>query len=331
MGWLSDLWNTFQGAKPTDRLLVPGLRIPEADFLDQPIKDDESYLEIYVESLRLEKARSFATTFNGLVYASVTMARLGEEDLHLTAVSKPESLAKLDSNTVDVITVSRKIIGPVAWRGGTLHLELGLLSVKTGNILTPVIDLVTQISTTAGIAFIGSVQPFIPLMTKGLDLIAGQTKDTAIEVAIDTDLTPSVTAAFAIVDAPKQSINVARLKVDQADKKLLLDGNALNRGYCVFTLRQTDKKADFGLIPELKAKYAVFQKALSNNKKDDAADALTAFRLAALASPDIIRKDALRLAAMAKQSFDDGFPGGIVMKGLVAHKPQELSEIGLYE
>ena len=331
MGWLSDLWSSFKGEKPADRLLVSGLDIPGADFLGQAIEADECYLELYVESLRLEKARSFGTTFNGMVYASVTMARLGEPNLNLTAVSKPESLSKLDSNTIDVITVSRKIIGPVAWRGGTLHLELGLLSVKTGNILTPVIDLVTQISTAAGISFVGSAAPYIPLMTKGLDLIAGQTKDTAIEVAIDTDLTPSATVAFAIVDAPKLSINLEQIKVDKNDRKLLEGSKSLDRGYCVFSLQKTDKKADFGEIPELKAKYAAFQKAISDNKKDDAADTLTAFRLAALASPDLIRKDARRMAARAQELFDDAFPGGLTTKRLTAYEVQPLSAIGLYD
>jgi hypothetical protein len=259
------------------------------------------------------------------------MARLGEPSLHLTAVSKPEALSALDSNTLGVITVSRKMVGPVAWRGGTLHLELGLLSVKTGNILTPVIDLITQISSTAGIAFVGSVQPFIPLMTKGLDLLTGQTKDTAIEVALDTDLTLTKTTAFAIIDAPKEDIDTKSVTVDPDDRKLLLNAKALQRGYCVFSLRKIDRKADFGEIPELKTKYEAFQRALSNNKKSDAADALTAFRLAALASADLITPDAKKLAEKAQQRFDSAFPGGIVMKNAVPRTMEKLSAIRLYD
>lgn len=331
MSWLNELWINFKGKKPIDRLLVTGLEIPNADFLGQEIVEDECYIEIYVESLRLEKARSFATTFNGMVYSSLTMPRLGNADLQLTAVSKPAGLSTLDSNMVGVITLSRRMLGPIAWRGGTLHLELGLLSVKTGNILTPVIDLVTQISSTAGVSFVGTAAPFIPLMTKGLDLIAGQTTDTAIEVALDTDLTPAVATAFAIIDVPKDSIDTTKLRVDEGDHKLLLDGKPLELGYCVFSLRQTRKKADFGNIPELREKYEAFQKALSANKKNDAADALTAFRLATIANSDLIRKDARRLAENAQQSFDDAFPSGIVMKNLVPPKLQPLSAVKLYD
>jgi hypothetical protein len=331
MAWLDDFWATFKGDKPKDRLLLPNLVIANEPAIGQDIVEDECYLELFVESYRPYKARSFATTFNGIVYSSITMSRLGDDDLQLTAVSKPKFLSTLDSNVVDVITVSRKMIGPVAWRGGGLHLELGLFSVKTGNILTPAIDLVTEISSVAGIGFAATAKPFIPLMTKGLDLIAGQTKDTAIEIAIDTDLDPKKTAAFAIIDAPKTSVDTSKVTVDDTDRKLLLDGRPLEYGYCVFSIRKSDKKADFGQIPELKAKFAAFQRCLSENKKSDAADALTAFRLAALASPDLITKDAKGLAAKAQETFDAAFPGGLVIKNLVARKPQELADIGLYD
>ncbi len=331
MTWLGDLWATFKGDKPKDRLLVRDLVILGELAIGQDIVEDECYLELFVESYRPEKARSFATTFNEVVYSSLTMSRLGDDDLQLTAVSKPKFLSALDPNAVDVITVSRKMIGPVAWRGGGLHLELGLFSVKTGNILTPAIDLVTEISSVAGIGFAATAKPFIPLMTKGLDLIAGQIKDTALEVAIDTDLDPNKTIALAIIDAPKTSIDISKLTVDGTDRKLLLDGDPLQYGYCVFSLRKSDKKADFGQIPELKSKFAAFQRCLSENRKSNAADALTAFRLAAIASPDLITKDAKGLAAKAQETFDAAFPGGMVIKNLVAPKPQELADIGLYD
>jgi hypothetical protein len=329
--WIGNLLTEFKGEKPVDRLLVPDLVIPNADYLGANIVPDECYLEIYVESLRVDKIRKWATTFNGVVYTAVGMSRLGQKDLALTAVSKPDSLKNLDSNTARVVTVSRKVIGPVAWRGGSLHLELALLSVKTGNILTPVIDLITQISAAAGISFVGRAAPFIPLMTKGLDLIAGQAADTAIEVGLDTDLSPTHALAFAIIDAPKQALDTHKITVDETDHKLLINGKPLEVGYCVFSIRCTTKKVDFGEIEDLRTKWDAFQSAKCSNKRDDAAEALTALRLALLSSPDLIRSDALWIVNRAQQDFDDAFPTGMIIKHAVPPQPISFSDIGLYD
>jgi hypothetical protein len=61
------------------------------------------------------------------------------------------------------------------WRGGNLNVELGLFAVKSGNLLTPIVDFLSEISNAAGISFIGQAKPFLPLISKGMDLIAGQT------------------------------------------------------------------------------------------------------------------------------------------------------------
>ena len=141
MGWLTGLWQKVKGAPQIDMTyaLVP---IP-ADFPGAgAITPDECYVELYVESCRLAEARRFATRFNAVVYSFVSLSRDGEANAQLAAVSKPEKLTELDKNSLDkVITVSKKMMGAVPWRGGSLGLEIGLFSIKAGNVLTPVLGL----------------------------------------------------------------------------------------------------------------------------------------------------------------------------------------------
>jgi hypothetical protein len=201
-----------------------------------------------------------------------------------------------------VITVSKQMMGAVPWRGGLLGLEIGLFSVRTGNLLTPILEYVTKVSSAAGASFVGAVKPFLPLITEGMDLIAGQREDTALEVALDTDIALQGGGVQAIIAAPKSSIDLAKVSLDAHDRKLLLDGKPLDRGYCVFSIRPTLQKSDYGEIPELKEKYAAFQAAIKANKMKDAQDALTAFRLATIASSDLITSDALKLVQKAEQT-----------------------------
>ena len=164
-----------------------------------------------------------------------------------------------------------------------------------------------------------------------MDLIAGQREDTAIEVAVDTDIPLETAGVHAIIAAPKGSVDIAKLSLDGDDRKLLLDGKPLNTGYCVFSIRQTLQKPDFGEIPELKEKFAAFQAAIKANKLNDAKDALTAFRLATIASPDLISSDARKLVQKAEQKLKDAFPGGgIAAPAGLPREVEPLSAIGLY-
>jgi hypothetical protein len=203
MGWITDLWKKVKGAAPVQMVYVPTLQAP-AGFpsAGNAITADECYIELYVESCQLTEARKFASHFNGVVYSFVSLAREGDANAKLAAASKPDKLTELDKNSLDkVITVSKRMIGAVPWRGGSLGLEIGLFSVKTGNLLTPVLNYVTKVSSAAGVSFVGAIQPFLPLITEGMDLLAGQLEDTVIEVALDTDIVLSTGGVQAIIAA----------------------------------------------------------------------------------------------------------------------------------
>jgi len=331
MGWLSNFFKTVKGAPPAEMTLVPSVRAPGFAGADEPIEPDECYIELYVESLRLEEARRFATRFNGVVYSFASLPRQGEPNASVAAISKPQKLSDLDPNSVArVITVSKQMMGAVPWRGGSLSLELGLFSVKAGDLLTPVLDYVTKVSSQAGISFVGAVKPFLPLITEGMDLITGQQQETALEVGIDTNLDLKKSGVLAIINAPKGTIDPDKLELDPQDHKLLLDGKPLGRGYCVFSIRRTLQKADFGEIPELKEKYGAVQAAIRANKAKEAEEAMVAFRLATIASPDLITLDARKLVDKAQQKLKDAFPAGGIAGQVRARKAETLAEIGLY-
>jgi hypothetical protein len=333
MGWFGDLWKRVEKEEAVDMLFVPdvaGAPDPTADRFEP----NKCYVELYVDSLRLRNARKFATRFHGAVYTYVTMAYAGGPKVHVPAISKPDNLAKLDPGGLGkVIVVNKQMMGAVPWRGGQLLLELGLFSVNDGNLLTPVLDFVAEVSSEAGVSFIGKVAPFAPLITKGMDMLAGQTKDVALEVGIDTALALDRPGTHAIIAVPKAGrIEASKLSLDKNDRKLLLDGQPLKEAYCVFSLKRSATKADYGEIPELKAKFAGLREAIRSGVMERADEALKAFRLEAVSSPDLIRDDALELVKLAEQMVKDAFGGGPVSRNLESSpgKPVELADMPLY-
>jgi len=334
MGWLQKIIEGLKGGPAYDLTFVPSIQTKEAGIegIGQAVEADSCFIELYLESLRLSRDRKFATRFHAIVYSFVTLSREDQKRAQLAAISKPERLAELDKDSIDhVITISKQMMGATPFRGGPVSIELGLFSVKSGNILTPLLDYVTRISSTAGISFVGAIKPFLPLITEGMDLIAGQQQDTALEVGVEIDLSLKSGCVMAIIDRPKGSINIDKLSLDK-DRRLLLDSKILECGYAVFSLRPTTVKSDFGEIPELKERYAAFVSAISKGKINDAKDSLTAFRLATIASPDLIDQDRDKLIAKAEQKYKKAFPNdrAATSRTKGAHK-ESLSEIGLYE
>jgi len=311
MGWLSDLIDTIAGVSPTDWTIFDQLPDPGFGITGKALAPDQCYVEMYVESLRLEKARRFATNFHGVIYSFASLAKEGANRAEIASVTKPQKLANLDSDNLDrVITVSKRIMVTTPWRGNPFGLQLGLFSVKADNLLSPLIDFVTKISDKAGISAVTKLNPFIPLVTQGLDLIAGQKNDTEIELAVDTDLALDASRLCALIAKPKGEIKLGDLTVDPQDRKLLHRGKPLDAAYCVFSIRYSEQNPEWGQIPALQEAYADFTKAVGSGKHQDAEEALAAFNRQLVISPDLIAKDKQVLIAKARQQLKDAFPGG---------------------
>lgn len=333
MGWFGDLLKGVVKQEAVDMMFVRD--VGGAPAAPDALVADECYVEFYVDSLRLRNARKFATKFDAVVYSFITLPFDGDAKVKIPSVSKPTNLEQLDPKGLgNVITVDKQMMGSIPWRGGPMLVELGLFSVKSENLIKGVLDFVTKIGSAAGVSFIGQIAPFAPLITEGMDLLAGQTQDVALEVGLDTALQLTTVGTHAVIAVPKNGkVDSAKLTVDPGDKKLLLAGQPLQQAYCVFSVRKTDQKTDFGEIPELKDKYAALMTAIRGGKADDANAALAVFRLAALASPDLISSDAKRLADRAKKKVDDAFGGGGVSAVAIddAAALEELADIGLYQ
>jgi hypothetical protein len=335
MGWLNNLLNKVAGVPPTDWTLFDGLPDPGLNISGKPVVPDQCYVELYVESLRLEKARRFATTFHGVIYSFASLARDGANKAELASVTKPQNLATLDANNLDrVITVSKRIMGAMPWRGDPFGLELGLFSVKSGNLLTPLINYVTKVSEKAGVSAVTKLDPFVPLITEGLDIIAGQTNETEIELAIDTDLSLNESRLCALIAKPRGTIDGAQLAIDPNDRKLLQNGKPLDAAYCVFSIRSSDRNPNWGAIPALQEAYAEFTKAILSGKHKEAEEALAAFNRQVIVSPDLITSDKDKLKGKAKADLHDAFPGG----GQAAtpevrrrYEARQLSDLNLYD
>lgn len=333
MGLFGDVLSRLAAKESRQFTMVRGLKESGLGITGSKIEADACYIEIYLESLRIKNVRKFATSFHGVVYAYADLAREGDTSAEFAAVTTPDRLAQLDPNNLDrVITMSKRLVGPTPWRGGALGLELGLFSVKQTNLMSGVLDLVGKIADQVGVSFVSQAKPFLPLVREGMDLIAGQAEDTAIEVALDADISVREGEIFAVIAVEEGVLDRNQLSLDPHTGALLYEREPLKESYFVFSIRPTKQKADYAEIPELKTAYAAIMAAIIAGKPDAADAALQVFRRTAIVSPDLITEDRNLIVEKASMKVRDAFPKGFVPSSRPAGSDalQSLGDLRLY-
>ncbi len=339
MGWIKNLIDTIDGKRPEDWAFVQGIPMQGSAITGKPIKPDECYIELYVDSLKLARARRFATTFNGVVYAFGSTARQGDTPSKFSAVTQPQEITNVgETDLNNVITFSKRMFKVVPWRGDPLDLELGLFSVKTGNIAADIADYVVRLSNTIAPGITTTFDPLLPLVTEGLNMMAGQTEEVELELAVDTSVQLTEGQHYALIRKERQQINVGDLSVTN-DGRLLLSGNDIDASYCVFSIRPRSDNPDWGNIESLRARFQELTAAIDSGRQGDATDAMAAFRRSVAISPDLITTDKKAVINKANDLMEMAFGGGAISRdaeGVAtttdgkAIKEMSLSDLAIY-
>jgi hypothetical protein len=333
MGWIKNFIDTIKGKQPTDWTFIEGIPVAGSPIEGQPIEQDRCYVELYVDSLKLGRVRKFATTFNGVVYAFAHTARQGDVPSKLSAVTQPQEIMNVgEADLNNVITFSKRMFKVIPWRGDPLDLELGLFSVKTGNIASDIADYVVRLSNTIAPGITSTFDPLLPLVTEGLDMMAGQTDEVELELAVDTSLQLSVGKHYALIRKPRQEIDKAKLSVADGGR-LLHDGRDIDASFCVFSIRPRRDNPEWGNIEDLRKRFDELKAAILAGKQSDAEDAMAAFRRAVIVCPDLIMEDKKKVIRLATDQMELAFAGGAISAtrgGAGSLRDMSLGDLPLY-
>lgn len=332
MSWLSKLIDKVREDDSIDFVVTPALPLGSGAAKPESLPADACYVELRVAALRIPRTRRMSSTFYGVVHVFSTLARTGSKNVEIATILAPDKLAGVDpKHASNAVMLDKVVMGPIAWRGGNLDLEMGLFSVKSSDLAEPFISLITDIANTAGVSFVAAAAPFVPAIKKGMELLAGKIGDGSLEIGISRTLSQPTTGTFAVIGIGKTQIDMARLSVDPSDYRLLLDKEpVVNAPYLVFRLTKSGQRPDFGSIPELAEAYADLNAKVRAGVESPARDALNSFVRVVLTSPDLIKPDAETMIEKATAIVDKVFAGGPTA-AKAQRVPKTLAEIGLYE
>jgi hypothetical protein len=232
-----------------------------------------------------------------------------------------------------VIQIDKVILGPAPYIGG-LSLELGLFSVKGTDLAGPYIDLLTSISQKAGVGFLNAALPFVEPLRAGADLLFGNNNQSQLEIGLDQSWTALRTGYWLLMRAPKGTVNVSQLRVDPTDFRLIDAKGASFKQYpyLIFEIARSQRRDDWMMIPELKQAWDAIGAAAKSGQLDNAEQLLRQFSLVAGWSPDLVPKDAQRLADLARSKLPDlQKKTGVGVSRIEKHPLGEFADLDLYK
>ena len=268
-----------------------------------PIEPETSYLSVFLRTAHVMDVRRGLRQFYGAVNSSITMVTRSGADAQFIATLAPTGLQNVDPSSVNrLIQINQRLVGPVPYVGGDVEAEVGLFSVASSELAGPYLKLLESLSKTSTFAFIGVALPFVEPIKQGVQLLAGGSEGTALEIGFATVWRPLRAGWVVAARVPRTD---ERYSVDP-DEGRLLDGAGRpveDFPYLVLELSVLPTRDDWFRIPELAATYAELQREFRRGRPADVEDALVAFRRTALTCNDLLFDDALRLADRVRQAF----------------------------
>ena len=131
---------------------------------------------------------------------------------------------------------------------------------------------------------------------------------------------PVSTGWFVVMRAPRNSVDITKLKVTPHDFRLV-DGKGVPVGrypYMVFTIAAAGRKSNWFAIPELSSVYSELRDAVRRGDYEDSKELLGQFRRTAMSSIDLHQADAAQIAEQVKTATESVLVGGLTSaeKGL---------------
>ncbi|MFK0691140.1 hypothetical protein ACFX5Q_23500 [Mesorhizobium sp. IMUNJ 23033] len=264
----------------------------------------DSYLSIKVKCLRLPNSREFTSRYYGVVHSFANVARRGRAAAEFVSATTPAALSTLDPRNVSrVISIDRQVVGPTPWDGGDLRLQIGLFSVVEQELAGPFLQTITALSDRAGVALSSAAAPFVDIISGAVSALAAKVGSVRLEIGMDRTGVP-VPGHYAVIAAPKAEVAGAKLELDEADGKLLLNGIEFkDHAYLVYTVESTSRQDRWGEIEELRSAYQHIEGAMRERSRERVRSTLQDFKIAATMCSDLTPKDAKRLVGEVEQSL----------------------------
>jgi hypothetical protein len=261
-----------------------------------PVAPESGYLSLYLEAMRVSAVRDRGQAFYGSV-ASTCGIESHSGRAELLAVTTPAALRGVDPRHLDrVVTATVPLIDAVPYRGGAVHVQLGLFALPESFLVGPYLDFLGEVAAVTSVflppAGALASAALLPPLRKGLDQLLGAAAGAKLEVGLMHAWDPPVTGHYAVVRAPAPP---GGFSAGPGGKLRNPDGTEVSAPYLVLRLEARPERYNWRAIPDVAAAYGTVKTAVQSGDFKAVSWSLEAFRRTALFSPDLLAEDGKRL------------------------------------
>jgi hypothetical protein len=297
MGW----WSSAMRTRSTQWTY---LQLPR-DGSSTQVEPETSYLSVFLRTAYVVDVRRGLRRFHGAINSSISLPTRSGTEAQFIATHAPSALQDVSPSSADrLIIVNRRLAGPVPYAGGDVEAEVGLFSVGSSELAGPYLKLLESLSRVPALTFVGAALPLLEPARQGIQLLAGDSEGTALEIGFAALWRPLRTGWVVAARMPPDR---ARFRVDPDDGRLLDEtGRPVEQyPYLVLEVEASRTRDDWFRIPEIAASYAELRREARRGRPAEVEEALVAFRRTALTSDDLLFNDALRLADNVRERFTE--------------------------
>lgn len=280
-------------------------QVPDA-LAHEEVEPESAYLSAFLRSMWITDVRQGVTRFYGTLHSHASVPHLAGGLAEFQVIVTPPDLRDVDpSDSNRFVTRNIRLFGPVPYRGGDLEIELGLFSVKAGDLVGPFVDLLESMTGAAGVSLVAAARPFVEPVRRGFDLLMGTEGEAVLEIGLATTFTRAETGSFVIMRKHSDEVDLSRIVVTE-DYRLLDElGQAyVDFPYAIIAIEASPKREDWFQVPELAGAYAALREDVARGRLDTVKESLAVFKRTTLTSPDLLTRDAVQLVEKVGAEID---------------------------
>ena len=260
------------------------------------IRPGREYVTVSLKYAHVANLRKGLRRFYGVVHSQVHVPGTGNPpNLEFGQLFAPPGLRGQNAKGfANLISLDRRLLGPVPYRGGALDVDLGLYSVEAENLLEPYLGVLESLSVVASGCFAGPAAVIAEPLRKGfLGLVSGRRADL-LEAGLQKSWSTPRQSLMLVM--PPRPSNQDRYTVRHDGHVMDENDNlVLDRSYLVLELRATSIREDWFDIPELVRLNERIKDYFVERDPDGVKAAIERFQVAAIASDDLFAHDAAKI------------------------------------
>jgi hypothetical protein len=256
-----------------------------------PIIPQKEYVSVALRQLRIVNSRVGFNRFYGVVEFFGRLPHLSGAPVEFASMTSPNKLRDIPKKDRGNFAIGdQRLLGPVPYVGGDLEIEIGLFTIKSQDLLMPYLELLGELSKSAGMAYLSVAAPYVAAIKQGAAALIGTEGSSSLEIGAAITFNPVLAGTYFAARISSAEHDIAKFTVDSSNHLLDEQGRHLDEvPYLIFSVTQSGVRDDWYQIPAISSAYNKLMKAVREQKSlKEVSSYLEHFRRVVLTDPDIL-------------------------------------------